>query len=247
MRDKQQSWCFRLDQELKSSRISFFVTLTYADDQLIYADNEPCLYKRHLQLHFKKIRKRLEPRSFKYFAVGEYGDCYGRPHYHYICFYVGDLDRFRLLSLIKESWEFGISQVLPVHGAQGYVTKYILKFDTREHLVKPFSLISHGLGISYLSDQVISYHRHGLISYAVKPGGFRISLPRYYKDKIFNEYNKLLMKKRADLYRQELNIKKSDYEALVYSFGINPFRERVVKYQNRLYQAMKIYKQKKKL
>lgn len=234
---------------MRFSNVSFFVTLTYSDDNLIFADYEPCLYKRHLQLHFKKLRKKLEPKSIKYFAVGEYGDRSnpGRPHYHYLVFYSGSYDRFRLMNFIKDSWEYGISQVVPIDGAQGYVTKYILKFDKREHLVKPFSLISNGLGLGYITPQMVNYHRDNLISYATKPGGYRISLPRYYKDKIFTTYEKLVMKSRADLYRREINIKKADYNDLMLQFGVNPFAHQVHHYQHRLYQAMKIYKEKHKL
>lgn len=245
--DKQQSWCFRLDQELRHSDNSFFVTFTYEDESLIFADDEPCLYKRHLQLYFKQLRKALEPRSIKYYAVGEYGDIGNRPHYHALIFYRGNYDWFKLRILIKSLWPHGICQVLPVLGAQGYVTKYILKFDNREHLVKPFSLISHGLGIDYLSQSMINYHHENLVSYAVKPGGFRISLPRYYKDKIFNEYERLVMKKRADLYRKELEIPKGLHEWCSFMNGRNPFLERDRLYENRLYNSLKLYRQKKKL
>lgn len=249
LRDKQQSWCFRIDQEIKHSSISFFVTLTYATENLLFGTSDPVLYKRHLQLHFKKLRKRLEPKTIKYYAVGEYGDRSnpGRPHYHYLLFYRGSLDRFKLMRFIKESWDLGISQVLPVHGAQGYVTKYILKFDRRDHEVKPFSMISHGLGIDYLSDQVINYHRRNLISYATKPGGYQITLPRYYKDRIFSTFDRLIIKKRSDLYRRDLELKKLANVDLQFRFGINPFKLSMENYRNRLYQSMKIYKQKKRL
>lgn len=234
---------------MRASKISYFVTLTYSDDNLFYGTCDPILYKRHLQLHFKKLRKRLEARSIKYYAVGEYGDRSnpGRPHYHYILFYRGNLDRFKLLQYIKESWDLGISQVLPVHGAQGYVTKYILKFDRREHEVKPFSMISHGIGIDYLSDEMISYHRRNLIPFATKPGGYHINLPRYYKNKIFNEYERLLMKARADVYRKDLECKKLDMVDFRFRLGLNPFCQSIENYKTRLYNAMKLYKQKKRL
>lgn len=239
---------------MKVSNVSYFVTLTYRDDTLpfmvddCYVD-EPCLYKRHLQLHFKKLRKALEPRTVKYYAVGEYGDRSnpGRPHYHYILFYSGIYDRFKLMNIIKDSWDYGISQVLPVHGAQGYVTKYILKFDEREHPVKPFACISHGLGINYLSDQVIIYHRRNLQSFATKPGGFRLSLPRYYKDKIFSEYQRLLIKQRSDMYRREVEVKKLDCYDLKYRFKVNPYKQELVHYELKVYNAMNLYRQKKKL
>ena len=157
------------------------------------------------------------------------------------------MDRFKLSLLIKELWFYGIAQVLPVLGAQGYVTKYIMKFDKREHLVKPFSLISHGLGISYLSAEMISFHRRNLQSFATKPGGYRISLPRYYKDKIFNSYTKLVLKSRSDLYRQKLNVKKADYEYFCMSTGINPFVKRFQNYHLMVYKSLNLYKEKRKL
>lgn len=199
-------------------------------------------------MHFKKLRKRLEPRSIKYYAVGEYGDKKNRPHFHYILFYRGSCDRFKLMQTIKVLWEFGQeTRVYPVLGAQGYVTKYILKFDRREHLIPPFSMISHGIGIGYLSDKVISYHRKNLLSYALKPGGYKISLPRYYKDKIFNEYQRLVMKKRADLYRRELEIARFDNFDFAYNIGLTPTSNRYVNYENALYAAMSLYRNKKKL
>lgn len=225
-----------------------FVTLTYEDENLIFADDEPCLYKRHLQLHFKKLRKRLEPRSIKYYAVGEYGDKKNRPHFHYILFYNGSCDRFKLMQMIKDLWEFGSeTRVYPVLGAQGYVTKYILKFDRRDHLIPPFSMISHGIGIGYLSDRMISYHQNNLISYAMKPGGYKITLPRYYKDKIFTSYQKLVMKSRSDAYRRDLELVRLQNIDLAYDLGLQPFRDLVTDYELKLYASFNLYRNKKKL
>lgn len=219
---------------------------------MIFADDEACLCKSDVQLFLKRLRKRLEPRTIKYYCVGEYGEQWrpitpkGRPHYHMLLFYRGEIDRLQLHLIIKELWFHGIAQVLPVHGAQGYVTKYVLKFDSREHLVKPFSLISKGLGASYLTPGMISYHRQNLIPYAVKPGGYHVNLPRYYKNKIFSAFNRLLLKKRADFYRRKLDIKIADYNDLLSSQGI-ALRYRDQAYKDRLYKSLKIYREKHKL
>lgn len=253
LQDKQQSWCFRLDIEKKYANVSFFVTFTYDDDHLTYADDEACLCKRDFQLYLKQLRKRLEPRSLKYYCVGEYGDKYrpltpkGRPHYHALMFYRGAMDTFKLKVLIKDLWTSGIAQVLPVQGAQGYVTKYILKFDKRDHIVKPFSLISRGLGIDYLTKSVVSYHHKTLVPYALKPGGYRIGLPRYYKDKLFSREEKNVMKFRADLYRRKQFDLELDHIEFLENVGINYFQESIGQYKNRLYQSLKLYRQKKKL
>lgn len=253
MQEKKQEWCFRLDIEKRYSDSSFFVTFTYEDDFLVYADDEPCLCKRDMQLFFKRLRKALKGDTIKYYCVGEYGDKWrpltpkGRPHYHALIFYRGNRDWFDLKLLIKKLWAAGIAQVCPVHGAQGYVTKYILKFDKREHLVEPFSLISHGLGIDYLSDAMVLYHRRNLISYALKPGGYRVNLPRYYKTRIFSEFDRLLLKKRADMYRRDLEVKRLANVDIQMALGVNYFANQIKNYQNRLYKALSLYREKKKL
>lgn len=76
----------------------------------MFADDEPCVDKRQMQLYFKSLRKRLEPGRIKYFCVSEYGDKWspltplGRPHYHALIFYRGDIDWFELKMLIKDLW-----------------------------------------------------------------------------------------------------------------------------------------------
>lgn len=253
LEEKKQEWCFRLDQEKRFSDCSFFCTLTYEDEFLTYADDQPCLYKRDVQLFLKRLRKSIAPDKIKYYIVGEYGDQWrpitplGRPHYHALIFYRGSLDWFKLSLIIKDAWILGIAQVLPVLGAQGYVTKYILKFDKRPHLVKPFSMISHGLGIDYLSDAMVAYHRRNLINFAMKPGGYRVSLPRYYKDKIFNQAQKLVMKKRADMYRKDIELLKMRQIDMMCDLGLNPFKNQVENYKLRVYNSIKLYRQKKKL
>lgn len=253
LEEKKQEWCYRLDQEKRFSDCSFFCTFTIEDENLTFADDEACLYKRDMQLFLKRFRKSISPGKIKYYIVGEYGDKWrpltpkGRPHYHALIFYRGPLDWFSISELIEKNWILGIPQVLPVLGAQGYVTKYILKFDKRDHLVKPFSMISHGLGIDYLSDEMVSYHRRNLINFAIKPGGYKVSLPRYYKDKIFTTYQKMVMKKRADLHRREielLNMRQIDF---MFEAGLNPFKNKVENYKLRLYNSVKLYRQKKKL
>lgn len=253
LREKQQEWCFRLDIEKRFSDNSFFVTLTYEDENLTFADGEPCLSKRDVQLFFKRLRKMFKNDRFKYYCVGEYGEQprlispKGRPHYHALIFYRGKQDWFTIACAIKELWNLGITKVLPVLGAQGYVTKYVMKFDRRDHLVPPFSLISRGLGIDYLSSSMVSYHHETLNNFALKPGGYRVKLPRYYMDKIFSTYERLLMKKRADLYRRKVEMKKLAQYDIMWQMGVNPFANAMNNYKNRLYQSLKLYKEKHRL
>lgn len=59
-----------------------FATLTYSDENLPANDS---VSPREVQLFIKRLRK-LYPVKFRYFAVGEYGEDSGRPHYHLALF-----------------------------------------------------------------------------------------------------------------------------------------------------------------
>jgi hypothetical protein len=66
---------------------SCFVTLTYNEE------NKPkygFLNKEHLQKYIRSLRKKNPKRDIRYFAVGEYGDKSGRPHYHLCLFGISD-------------------------------------------------------------------------------------------------------------------------------------------------------------
>lgn len=59
-----------------------FLTLTYDDDHL---PEHGHLNKRDLQLFLKRLRKNTGER-LRYFACGEYGENFGRPHFHLALF-----------------------------------------------------------------------------------------------------------------------------------------------------------------
>ena len=106
-------------------RHSIFATLTYADEEL--PDNET-LDKRDAQLFLKRLRNRLvredDPRTFRYFLAGEYGDRFGRPHYHAILFGLSLLDA----EVVQAAWEKGYTSVSEATaGRMAYTAKYLQK------------------------------------------------------------------------------------------------------------------------
>lgn len=59
-----------------------------AENKLHSAGYQPCLLSRaHLRNYLKRLRKLIG--TFSYYAVGEYGHSYGRPHYH-LCVFTKD-------------------------------------------------------------------------------------------------------------------------------------------------------------
>lgn len=76
-----REWAIRITHEAQMHDASCFLTLTYHDD---YLPEHGQLFKRDLQLFFKRLRKRVG--RFRYVACGEYGELKRRPHFHVALF-----------------------------------------------------------------------------------------------------------------------------------------------------------------
>lgn len=188
-------WVFRMKQEDKVSSSSFFITLTYDRKHVPITFNKfMTLQQKDFQNFMKRLRK-LTTNKLRYYAVGEYGEENKRPHYHIILFNLEDVD------LIPKAWTCPISKKLignvhagKVTGASiSYTTKYIDKEKRipqhkNDDRLKEFSNMSQGLGKSYLSPQIINYHKADLHRlYVCEPNGKKVALPRYYREKIYTE------------------------------------------------------------
>lgn len=203
-------WSFRLMQEEKLADSAYFVTLTYNNENInLTKRGWPTLALVDVQCFIKRLRRRTqynrdkfirglgnsvsyrsgvppEPKPTKYYAVGEYGGRTMRPHYHLIIFNCNK-------ELIESAWGKGDIHVGKVTGASiGYTLKYISKngkipLHANDDRVPEFSLMSKGLGKSYITKNVVNWHKKVLTErmYCVAEGGKKIAMPRYYKDKIY--------------------------------------------------------------
>lgn len=201
-------WTFRLMKEKESSGSCYFVTLTYDNIHvpIVIGSRPMTLKKEDLQGFFKRLRyyeaenqiyfhtkekvlKRKQP--IKYYAVGEYGGLRHRPHMHIILFNVV------CKQSIRESWTFGevdIDQREVTQEAMQYVCKYIAKEESKkipnDNRIKEFSLMSKGLGKSFLTKQVVAFYRRQLgINYIIS-NGFKVAMPRYYREKMLSTVQK---------------------------------------------------------
>lgn len=85
--DKSRTWAARIMHEAQMYPFNSFLTITYEDDYIPVAPTG-CFTvdKKDLQKFFKRLRKYLGTNNVRYYAVSEYGEATGRPHYHAIVF-----------------------------------------------------------------------------------------------------------------------------------------------------------------
>lgn len=110
-----------------------FLTLTYANDP---HSLEPLDHRRFMD----GLRKRLRPLKVRFYAVGEYGEKFGRPHFHYALFGYPPCRRTRgnkyrccaPCDLVEEVWGKGFIYNRPLEiGSARYIARYVIKKMTR--------------------------------------------------------------------------------------------------------------------
>lgn len=192
-------WSFRLLQQERISDSTLFITLTYDYKNMpITKRGFKTLKKTDVQDFIKRLRyaqSGSEESGIKYYAAGEYGNKTDRPHYHIIIFNAK-------IELIQDAWNKGYVHygggIGAVNAATiGYTLKYINKVgkvpkhknDDRQ---KEFSLMSKGLGLNYLTPQMIKYHKADLLNRICieYDGNKKAAMPRYYKTKIYTKDEK---------------------------------------------------------
>lgn len=186
-----------------------FVTLTYAN-----LPDPPCVSKRELQLFFKRLRKHLNFK-IRYYACGEYGENFQRPHYHAIIFGLSsNIEAHR--EAVKKSWTFGFVYFgdFSAHSAQyvaGYVAKKIGKIP--DGLEKEFTLMSRkpALGSGFLDklkDCAFLQFPYDVLS-TIRVSGKNFLLDRTIRNKLRklvmnDEEIEHIKKLRIDLMKDEL-------------------------------------------
>lgn len=194
---RTSAWSFRLLQEDKVASCALFITLTYDNDHVNISPNGfMTLVKKDWQDFMKRVRFASPTLpKIKYYCAGEYGSQTMRPHFHAIIF---GADR----EIIERCWTKGSVWFGDVSGASvAYTAKYINKgkvipVHANDDRVPECSMMSKGLGISYLSDAVVKYHQEDLSrNYVVLDGGVKVSLPRYFREKIYSEQDRAVQAK----------------------------------------------------
>jgi hypothetical protein len=228
MKRRSSGWSFRLVKEGERSETALFVTLTYDTKHVPFTKNGyMTLDKRDIQTYMKRLRKLCDTK-IKYYICGEYGGLRNRPHYHMIIFNA-DAEK------IEHAWshyQAGLGYVpigsIFIGGVNeatiGYTLKYMQKpgkipKHKNDDRLKEFSLMSKGLGANYITDNMARWHKNDLLNrmYVPLKDGKKIAMPRYFKDKMYTDTQKLLINNHLKLVISEEN-QKQELE-LIKEFG----------------------------
>ena len=125
---RRQEWSMRCLHELSQFDKAVFVTLTYDNEHLPPFGS---LVLADLQKFYKRLRKEVtkvygSSYKIRHYSCGEYGDNFGRPHYHAIIFGLGLIPSDK--DMIRWKWSHGsvfFGTVTP--DSISYVCQYIDK------------------------------------------------------------------------------------------------------------------------
>lgn len=176
---RSREWAIRMVHESMMHKDSVFLTLTYNDSELPFNGE---LKKSEIQNYMKRLRKRLSGRKIKYYAVGEYGDLYGRPHYHVMLY---GISKYSDYDAMKQCWNKGMIHVGTItYDSARYVAEYINKkiygseLSELGNTQQPFALMSKGLGKEFALNKG---QREVLENMNFTMHGKSVGMPRYYK------------------------------------------------------------------
>lgn len=213
-RSRSREWSVRLWHETMYHSRSSFVTLTYDED---HVPEDGMLKKTDFQKFMKRLRKDVDPENkVMYYATGEYGDKYGRPHYHAIMFGLGCEDEL----LFEENWCKGIVSVGTVTPASTrYVSNYIQKklygkAAASDGRVQPFSLMSQGIGKKFAleNERLLKEVKRLTVN------GVEVAIPK--------AYLKWLGIDRKEYYKEVIEEHSDELERLRAKYGNEKFVER---------------------
>lgn len=201
---RANDWAFRIAQELKVCQNAYFVTLTYSDKCLPKKKGIPVVSRDDIRKFHYRLKKNFP--GIRYFFISEYSpEPEFRPHYHSIYFNLDvppDALHVKVKQYLCKYWKFGIVDVRNVSAARiKYLANYsVSKNDLpsfyKQKDTRQFTCISKGFGMSFLKD-IVKQHYNKNMNPVCSNEGFKLSLPRYYKEKVYDEAKRKILTARA--------------------------------------------------
>lgn len=174
--ERSRQWAIRCIHEASQYEDNCFITLTFNDQSLFNRENPASLNVVEFQKFMKRLRKKLLPKNpysktneahlyqkfhkkhqIRYFHCGEYGEKYGRPHYHACLFNIDfkDKELFKIENghrlytskILSKLWPFGHCSIGNVtFESAAYVARYIMKKVTGDPAEEHYRLVDEETG-----------------------------------------------------------------------------------------------------
>ena len=134
--ERSRQWAVRCMHEASLYDRNCFVTLTYDDE---HVPPHSSLRYSDFQKFLKRVRRRFSSARVRFYMCGEYGESFGRPHFHaclfnfdfddkvYLCRSPGGSPVYRS-AVLETLWTFGFSSIGEVNfQSAAYVARYVMK------------------------------------------------------------------------------------------------------------------------
>lgn len=165
--ERSRQWAIRCMHEASLYKNNCFLTLTYNDE---HVPDDYSLHYEDFQKFMKRLRKRfrgIEPAAYassrdrfpiRFYMAGEYGEKFGRPHFHACIFNFDFEDKYfwqRTESgskiyrseALEELWPFGYASIGDVNfQSAAYVARYIMKKITGDMADQHYEEVNFNTG-----------------------------------------------------------------------------------------------------
>lgn len=133
--ERSRQWAIRCIHEASLYENNSFITLTYSDTNL---PKHNSLNLSHFQNFMKRLRFHFSKQAIRFFHCGEYGENFGRPHYHACLFNLDFSDKthwktvngekYYVSPTLEKLWGLGHTMTGDVtFESAAYVARYITK------------------------------------------------------------------------------------------------------------------------
>lgn len=148
-----RQWAIRILHEANTHDENCFITLTYSPENL---PANGTLQLKHFQDFMKRLRKNTG-RKIRFFHCGEYGENFGRPHYHACLFGINFTDGKIICNrdgillydspALEKIWKFGhVSVGQLTFESAAYVARYVTKKINGKKKEGHYALVDENTG-----------------------------------------------------------------------------------------------------
>jgi len=226
-----------------NDHVPYHYRLKEVPEAKTYKSVKPTLNKSDIQKFLKRLRKKQGEiigeyhqkgdrslDAFKnvkivYFAVGEYGETYNRPHYHLIIF---NLIK-PIVPQLRDIWKNGIVDIGKVTPKSiNYVTAYVTTLGMHpKGTLRPFAQMSKGIGENYV-ERMKDYHKSNKKFTVLNSQGLDQRMPRYLKEKIFSYHDRYMeaVEKRNEEDKRQFEREKFWHENNINGYEIEAIEKR---------------------